>query len=357
MIVCNYEDRMSEGSGVELLVLSLQRHCPGLDIDLTFPGIDGNIARALSARPGVRLRVQRTWPDRGYNAKPLKLIELLDEGHDEVVWIDSDIIATDDVRRLFAGVSSDTLIVSQEVYWGQHQGGVHRTKSWGLAVGRSLVCTANSSVIRVTPAHRELLAAWQELLRQPRYLQAQDLPYYQRPIHLLSDQEVLTALLGSKQFAHVPLKFLKRGSEVVQHFGPGGYTVKERLENVFRGRRPPLIHTQGPKPWTHKTAPLFKNFRAWYTSLALELSPYASIAAEFRDELVSSTTWMERKSLLGAICKALTLNNIHLRGLPQATFDEMIRWCRRAAGISRYEIRSDPQSHTAGTESFAQLQS
>ena len=39
-------------------------------------------------------------------------------------------------------------------------------------------------------------------------------------------------------FAHVPLKYLKRGSEIVQQFGPGGYTVRERLGNFVRGRVP-----------------------------------------------------------------------------------------------------------------------
>jgi hypothetical protein len=357
MIVCNCEDRFSELPGIELLVGSLQRHSPDLAIDVTFPGLDEATARAIGARQNVRVRTKSAWEGHGSNTKPLKMLELLDEGHAEVVWMDSDIIATKDVRELFSGVSRETLVVAQEVYWGQHQGGSHRTSSWGMEVGRALPWTANSCVVRVTEAHRDLLRAWSRLLRRPEFIEAQTKRYDERPIHLLGDQEVLSALLGSKMFAPVPLKYLKRGSEIIQQFGPGGYTVRERLGNFARGRVPALIHTQGAKPWNYDWKPVFQNPRAWYTSLGVELSPFSRIAEGYREELRSGTAWMNRKSVAGTICKMISGNNMHLRGLPQAGLDEAVRWIRRIARVSRYRIADRPRTMLREPELLAQLES
>ncbi len=43
------------------------------------------------------------------------------------------------------------------------------------------------------------------------------------------DQDVLTALLTSTEFADIPLKMLRRGKDIVQFDGVWGYTTTERL--------------------------------------------------------------------------------------------------------------------------------
>jgi lipopolysaccharide biosynthesis glycosyltransferase len=56
----------------------------------------------------------------GWNVKPQALLQLLSEGHREVVWIDSDIVATKDVRPAFAQLDSGVLVATEEALWTQN---------------------------------------------------------------------------------------------------------------------------------------------------------------------------------------------------------------------------------------------
>ena len=44
---------------------------------------------------------------------------MLERGHDEIVWIDTDIVITRDIEPLFAAVPSSTLVVTEEGLWGR----------------------------------------------------------------------------------------------------------------------------------------------------------------------------------------------------------------------------------------------
>jgi hypothetical protein len=268
----------------------------------------------------------------GWNVKPSMLLRALDEDGQEAVWIDSDIIVHRDFRPMLKVVTPEMVSVAEEVYWGNHQGGTCRTAAWGLPIGRSLPATANSGFVRVTPEHRPLLHDWQEMLAAPAYLVAQTRAWKDRPLHLLGDQEVLTALLGSQRYADVPIHYLCRGLHIVQASGAAGYTVSERLLNLVLGRSlPPLVHSQGLKPW---------NPAPYHERVQLELSPYTAAAREYRDSIEQDSSWMETATWPGRLLAAATGRHPTLQGLPLAVTDTLVRRVKRiAAGLWRRRPR------------------
>ena len=159
-----------------------------------------------------------------------------------------------------------------------------RARAWGFDVARKLPSTLNTCVIRLTPAHIPLLERWKELLEGEEYSLAQRRPWYERPVHMIGDQDVLTALLSSPEFATLPLVYLRRGSDIVQYFGPPGYTTLERLSDLRTGL-PPFVHEQGGgKPW-HLDGGRPDGLRSAIDRLYSELSPYRHCAGDYRTEI------------------------------------------------------------------------
>jgi hypothetical protein len=132
MIVCIYEDRPKYLIGVKLTVLSLARHCPDLPVIISCPQPPATFRRWVEAQPNAKLLAEDDLAEVGWNVKPTILLRHLNEGHPEVIWIDSDIIVNRDFRSSFQNLNDDTLVATQEDYWGQYQGGTHRTVAWGL---------------------------------------------------------------------------------------------------------------------------------------------------------------------------------------------------------------------------------
>ena len=56
MRICIYEDRATDMVAVKLLVASLLRNSPGLDIEVTIPQPSESVRAWFAARPGARLR-------------------------------------------------------------------------------------------------------------------------------------------------------------------------------------------------------------------------------------------------------------------------------------------------------------
>src|SRR5580658_3701097 len=157
--ICIYEDRATDMVAVKLLVASLLRNSPGLDIEVTIPQPSEAIKRWFAARPPVRLRSDHDSRRSGYNVKAAVLARALEET-EAALWVDSDIVVTGDLRPVFADAGPTTLAVSEEWFGAPFQGGTSRVQGLGLPVGRRLPATANTSVLRVTRAHKELLRAW-----------------------------------------------------------------------------------------------------------------------------------------------------------------------------------------------------
>src|SRR5262249_26073640 len=111
--------------------------------------------------------------------------------------------------------------------------------------------TLNTAVIRVTTEHYSLLQKWAELLGSEQYQRWQHVEWTETampPVHLVGDQDVLTALLASVEYSQVPVRMLNRGKAIIQYFTLKGYTTAERIRNLFTGV-PAFVHSQGPKPW------------------------------------------------------------------------------------------------------------
>jgi hypothetical protein len=268
---------------VKLLVASLLRNSPGMDIEVTIPRPSNAIQEWFAARPSVRLRSDHDEHRSGYNVKAAVLSRALEET-DAALWIDSDIMVTRDIRPLFAGAGPTTLAVSEEWFGAMFQGGIKRVRGMGLPVGRHLPATANTSVLRVTRAHRELLSAWDEILCSPEYLAAQARVWTERPIWHLGDQEVLTGLLGSERFSQIPILWVKRGRDIAHCFPPvaSGYAAHERIANILRRRTPTFVHSIVERPWRPPNGRM---------TLHLETSPYTVTAAKFESEVAEPLPW------------------------------------------------------------------
>lgn len=349
-VLCIHEDRHSHLVGLKLAVLSVVAHSPQFKIIISCPDAPTNLVTWVSKLNNVEIISHPELGNIGWNIKPSLLLSLLKKGYDNVIWIDSDIILNGKILVDIANYSADIFVVTEEPYWGQFQGGSFRTHAWGLTLGRSLKCTVNSGIVRVTQRHVSLLQAWIKMLNHPVYLSAQKMPAMQRPLHMIGDQEVLTALICSNLFKDVPLVMLKRGADIAQCFGAAGYTPFERIKNVFSFKTPAMFHAMGAKPWVRENQPpslfnrnhsLLKNLRKYYEYLSLEVSPYSIIARKYSKQLNEDTSWMYSKTLTAKLFTIISFNSANLIGLPLAVIDSFTKRLRRALNINRFSTNAE----------------
>jgi hypothetical protein len=313
-VVCAFEDRETDVIGLKLLVCSLNRHLPGIPIHITCPVADGGFQTWLRRYPQVTLDICPELRSRGWDAKPPLLMNLLDAGHKSVVWMDSDVIVTRDFRALIVG--SDTLVVAEEPRLNAYAVR-QRTLGWGWKFERSLP-GVNTCVVRVTSAHRDLLAEWHACLSQPDYQAARMLPFQQRMPHVLGDQDVLSGLLCSAQFAHLDVFVMPCGEAVLQHFRADGYPPRQRIAHWLHGM-PPLIHCQGLKPWRFPSVPsLIWEPRKFFHNLYLEGSPYSYYARQYDAEIGGLPECLGIRTRLGRMGDSYCHDRPYVRGFAQA---------------------------------------
>jgi hypothetical protein len=340
--ICIYEDRDNCLVGVKLAILSIRKYHPKTPILLNTPNAPASFYNWLSAFSDVSHVCYNSEKVAGFNVKPGFLRRALDDGYQNVLWIDSDVIVCGDILSSIADQADDVLVAAEETYFGQRQGGTIRTEAWGLRVGRGLPSTINTGILRITSKHRVLLEAWDTMLHHPLYARLQRVPWYERPLHMIGDQEVLTALLGSAAFKEVRIKLLKRGSEIAQCMGPAGFTPTERIKS-FLSKTPPLIHSMGAKPWltgveSPKLGFNLQSIRKSYEFLHAELSPYSAVAHEHRHLLGEDSDWLGLSSRTARFVSALFRDDIVLKEMPLSVFDSVVRHTRRMLGIARYGI-------------------
>jgi hypothetical protein len=350
--ICIAEDRASMEPGLRLLIHSLSIHSPTLKSLVFYPVATEEFKSWISGYPNCTLRLD---PIKGkfskYDVKPNALLQLLDEGVEDVVWLDTDLIVSADVRPFFTGLSASTVVIAEEALVENHSDdGALRTRLWGMDVGRTLPFALNTAAIRLTTEHRDLLEKWKELLGSPEYQAAQLKPadpkdIDPRPVHMLGDQDVLTALLASKQFAALPLRILKRGTEIVQFFGPYGYTVTERVYHLRKGFAP-LVHSMGQKPWW----PRPQVFGKWQKFCAFygRSSPYTVVAGRHAGALVSAG-WLRPEGSVDRLVNFIGFGNPALVGLPIAAFADFIRgskFVRKRAAVIADSFKGAAQARS-----------
>ena len=362
MIACVHEDRPRATVGIRLLALSLERHCPGLNLIVSAPNATEEDAAWLHNRHNVELIDIPELDGEGWNAKPVMLRRLLDMGHGSALWMDSDIVAHRDFRHMLDGLSDRHVVVSQAEYWDLYQEGSLRAELWGLRVGRSLPYLASSGFLLVTSRHAELLEAYRILLNDQHYRRVQRLHQYERPVHMIGDQDVLTALLASARFSDLPIRYIKRGGEMALTVGPPGYTIMERLANLGRGL-PPLIHCGGLKPWDAESAdaPPGQGW-SWYDRWYMETCPYAWVARSYREDLGNVANGpivgLDPEALPSRLCRALTFDSPNMQGMPQTVFHTIAKRLKHALGKRAWpspDSNIDPSHPTRGEELLGEL--
>jgi hypothetical protein len=132
---------------------------------------------------------------------------------------------------------------------------------------------------------------------------------------LTSDQALLTALLGSREFGGVSLDYIRIGRHIAQCAGSSGYRPLDRIRDLFRGL-PPLIHCIGRKPWDAGNRP--NGMRGLLAHVATDVSPYVLAARRTAKDLDMCRPWMEAQTSLGALLRRLAFDDPGMAGLPLA---------------------------------------
>jgi hypothetical protein len=258
----------------------------------------------------------------GWDVKPSLMLRLLDAGHDDVAWIDSDIILSGDARPILGPPGE--FQVAEEFALNPRKATRLRTAGWGLPVGRALPHLPNSGFVRASPSHRRVLAAWQRLIARPEYRGTRHLPLGERPFYMLGDQDVLTSVLCSREFQDVPVRFLRVSKEILQIGRPGAYGPVDRIRHLVQGRMPALVHAKEVKPWQvpDEANPLTEPvdyFRLAYH----DNSPYSWHARAYGNE-VGNPAFLKNRSVFGRLSQLTTGDRPALRGILLAFGDRCV---------------------------------
>ena len=326
---CLAEDRIAEEVGLRLALLSIFEHCPAATVYVFRPEPTEEFSRWLQDFSGVRLISRRPVDAETWNCKPQALLDLLELGCREAIWLDSDIMLARSCSSLFEKQDERTIVLAEEMATTPHQGSATRTEKWGLPAGRAFPITMNSCVVRVTQQHRPFLVRWKEMLANPEYLAAQKLPMAERPFCFSGDQDAFSALLGSRDFNEVPVHFLKRGTDLIHSGGARTYSLWERLTGLGR-QIPPIIHSPGPKPWIAFGPGRDLPGLFWTVQrLLLDVSPYMAIARRYRASLGAEGRWADYTTPVGRILRFSGFGHFALRGLPLTLVFTVVAFARR----------------------------
>jgi len=307
--VCSYEDRPEAMDGVILMGESLCRVDPEVSLHLTLPDAPASVRAWAESRPQVVLSAARPEGVSGWDVKPWLLLEELDSGWPEAIWIDTDMIVTRSISALLDEFPSDSLVVTEE--WNQPCV-IPVCQAWGIPSVRP-IRPINACFIRVTQEHRALVARYLQLVQDPRYRAAQALPFERRPLHLLHDSWAVTALLESEEFSHVSYERLRLGRHIAQCAGSSGYRPHHRILDLFRGL-PPLIHCIGRKPWVSGNGRGRMNRHL--IDLATDVSPYVLASRRVAKDLGISPSWLGARTRMGSLLRGVTGYHPAMAGLP-----------------------------------------
>jgi hypothetical protein len=323
--ICVAEDRVSCEPALKILLLSLTKHSPRIAVSLFYPVAKDSFRAWLRKCPQVHLQTTPLRTGYGWNVKPQAMMRLIDEGFDEVIWIDSDVIVTRDIAAIFSNLKSECVAVAEDALGDTHYDADGlRARMWGLPVGRVLPFGMNTGVFRITQAHRGLMERWWTLLQSDEYQAVQKRPWSERPVHMLGDQDVLTALLACKEFSDIPLFILQRGRHIIQFNGVYGYSTAERVKN-FLGVGPTFIHSFAGKPWLDQWDGDQVSAREYIKKIYLDLSPYTLSASRFSGDLDCDAKWMRPHYPLSRILRWIGLGYAPLVGLPVAVGMDLVR--------------------------------
>ena len=336
-MICLADDRKVCEPALRLLLITLKSKSANVPVALFYPPADKQFCDWLTrlGHNGVLLRTDQIPDAYGWNNKPHALLMLLKEGFSEVIWIDSDILVTKDIATVVADLKPEELVVTEEALLNQNDRNALRARMWGFPVGRAFPFALNSCVMRVTKKHGPLLERWKTYLNSSPYRSAQQQTMLLRPIHMFSDQDVLTALLCSEQFSDIPVRILRRGRDIIQYYEQTGFTFAERMGCVMNGM-PIFIHQQGWKPWISGSETRLSGLRGRLIAAHQDLSPYTIIAHSLTSG--KSESWMGPRSSLSVVLRKIGCGYPPLTGLPTAIVFDLERFVFTLYRIAKYLV-------------------
>lgn len=322
----SFESRAEDLSALMLLAISLGRHAPASRLHLPARDMSHQAASWFADRPNVVLH-RDLWPqDSFWNIKPWLLEQMLERGLERVTWLDGDMIVTADPSDLFR-VRQEAIVVAQEGFRSREFGTAERTLAIGGRIGRELGYTVNSCVVSITSHHRDLLARWKDLLRS-------DLYNATPPIRILvGDQDFLGGLLGSVEFAEIPVEPIRTGIHIAHDMLPGDFGLPQRISTLWRGE-PPFAHSQGRKTW--RLTPGAGQSRHWLNQLAM----HRQSAKAYSDGIPAEMAyWIADDTALARLMSRLFPSRPSLRGLPVGIYGSALNCAYRM--VNRYRKISD----------------
>jgi len=339
LLVCSYEDRPEALDGLVFMAESLFRTDPAVCLHLTVPDAPPAVRAWAQRRPEVALSTKRPDGVTGWDIKPWLLLDELSAGNREVLWLDADMIVTRPISSMLAAFRPESLIVAEEWFL---PGPMRLSELWGLPTARAVV-PVNSCFVRATQFHRSLLERWLQMTLEASYREAQMVPMERRPFHLASDQALLTALLGSREFGGVSLDYIRIGRHIAQCAGSSGYRPLDRILDLFRGL-PPLIHCIGRKPWESRNSA--GGMRGLLADVATDVHPYVLAARRMAKDLNVQREWLDAQTFLGAMLRRLAFGHPGMAGLPlaipHALLTQIKLFCERQRGRSRSPVAEVP---------------
>lgn len=316
---CVFETRRDCEVGVRLAVASLRRHYPQHSVVLFWTEPSEDLRNWLDALGQVTLISEMPFPAKSWNVKAQALLHVMFEcGFEQAMWIDSDMIITRPVLEQLEAAGDLDVLIAQEPESQPHQGSASRVEGWGLKPGNAFSYSINTSLVRVTRQHAPLLERWKQMQEDPIYSQWQVKDVSERPLHYMGDQDIFQALLGSAEFAHLPVKLFRSGREVIHCGGALGYAFGDRVWGLAH-RVAPFVHAIGTKPWRAlrkewgNREPR-RHFR--YRQLLQETSPYVLEARNYRDEIGMPMPWLDYQTTPGRLMRLISLNRHCLQGWP-----------------------------------------
>lgn len=321
------EDRPEAEPGLRLAIASLSRHAPDCQIICHKPWQSDGFDEWARRFSQLKLVKEKPKGANSWNCKPHALLPLLEKGVNEAVWVDSDMLVTRDSRLIFRNQCDSTIVVAEEPFLVSCPNAAEQAAAWGWQPGRKLRKLINSSIVRVTCQHLDLLHKWKKALESNRYLYYQSKPFENRPRHMLGDQDVLFSLLGTKEFSQIPIRILRDGTDILHCGGALGYSFTRRLGDVFKPK-PTFLHAIAGKPWwifDPRYEDCHNKLTVMYRRLLQEISPYTLEAKLFRDMVDMPLPWMDQRSRLGRLLEIAGFRHHALMGLPISIAANLVR--------------------------------
>jgi len=338
-VYCLCEDRPGAVIHLELLLLSLERFQPGSRVVLHRENPEEEVRGWPARFPFLSLEENRPGAAPGWDCKPHVLLRHLDAGVPEAIWLDSDLLALRSLEDLMSSLSPEVFVIAQEPRSANHGDYTteSRTAAWALEVGREIPMVLNSCILRATQRHTRLLRRWCELMRDENYRREADRPREERAAYFFGDQDALSALLASPEFADIPLRVLTTGRDIIQSSGPLAFTLRERWRCHF-GPGPWAVHAIDIKPWIFLQPSQTRRNGSALERLFAETSPYTWAARHYLAQTSASRVgWMRAQSLLGGLLNLLSFGQLSLRGGHLTLAATVVRWLQPLPTDGKYD--------------------